>query len=91
VSAVSGRSRRPSADSRSAHRDGRVLRLSGEIDIANAEAVRDRGVAEICAGVDRLDLSGVTFYGVAGLAALLDGHSLLRSQKLLHRCQPLDG
>jgi hypothetical protein len=30
--------------------------------------------------VDHLDLSGVAFYGVAGLEALLDAHSLLRSQ-----------
>jgi anti-anti-sigma factor len=91
VSDVSRRSRRPRAQLWSAHRDGRVLRLGGEIDVANAEAVRDRLVAEVCSGVDHVDLSGVDFYGVSGLEALLDAHALLRSHGgILHlTCPPI--
>jgi anti-anti-sigma factor len=80
VSQVSGPSPRPGAQLWSAHREGRVLRLGGEIDVANAAVVRDRVVAEVCAGVDHLDLSGVGFFGAAGIEALLDAHALVRSQ-----------
>lgn len=37
-------------------------------------------MAEVCAGVDHLDLSGVGFFGAAGIEALLDAHALVRSQ-----------
>jgi anti-anti-sigma factor len=75
----------------SAHRQGCVLRLGGEIDMANAVVVRDRVVAEVCAGVDHLDLSGVDFFGVAGIEALIDAHLLLSSQGkgLCVTCSPM--
>lgn len=64
----------------SARRDGSILRIAGEIDMANAAAVRDRVIAEIRAGVVHLDLSAVRFFGVAGMDTLLDGHAVLHSQ-----------
>ena len=72
--------RRPVDELWSAHRDGSVLRLAGEIDIANSAAVSARVVAEVRAGVVHLDLSEVSFCGVAGLDALLDGHAVLHGQ-----------
>jgi len=67
------------------------LRLAGEIDIANSAAVSDRIVAEVRAGVVHLDLSEVSFCGVAGLDALLDGYAVLHSQggTLRVTCHPI--
>jgi anti-anti-sigma factor len=88
---VPRQSRRPVAELWSAHRDGLVLRLAGEIDIANSVAVSDRVVAEVRAGVLHLDLSEVSFCGVAGLDALLDGHAVLHGQggTLRVTCHPI--
>ena len=65
----------PSADGRgrafAVRRDGAVLHLSGDIDQANWLAVAERVTAELRRGAVELDLTGVGFFGAAGVRALL--------------------
>ena len=74
----------------SVRRDGGVLCLTGDIDNGNAVQTADRIVAEIRAGVVRLDLSGVDFCGAAGVQALLQGRDALPPGAVLHvTCSPM--
>ena len=65
------------ADPYSAHRDGRVLRLTGDIDVDNWPETAERIVAGVRAGIVRLDMTQVDFFGAAGIRALLSGRDAL--------------
>jgi anti-anti-sigma factor len=54
-----------------ARREGSVLHVTGDIDQANWLEVADRVAAELRAGAVELDLTGVSFFGAAGVRALL--------------------
>ncbi len=70
-------------------REGHVLRLVGEIDDANAARVTERVVADVRAGVDRIDLSGVHYCGAAGIRAVLAGRDALPPGAVLELiCSP---
>jgi anti-anti-sigma factor len=74
----------------SVRRDGGVLRLIGDIDDGNSRQIADRIVAEVQAGVVRLDLTRVDFYGAAGVRAVLQGRDALSPGASLHVvCSPL--
>jgi anti-anti-sigma factor len=68
-----------------------VLRVAGEIDQDNAEAVTRRVVAAVTAGVVHLDLSDVTFFGAAGVRVILAGHQILppEAPSLRVACSPI--
>ena len=72
------------------HADG-LLRLAGEIDVDNAAVVTERIVAAVRAGVTHLDLSEVSFFGAAGVRAVLVGHAALPSPVIALRvsCSPV--
>jgi anti-anti-sigma factor len=54
-----------------------VLRLTGDIDQDNVTAVTERVIAAVNAGATHLDLSEVSFFGAAGVRAVLTGHQAL--------------
>jgi len=72
------------------HADG-VLRLAGEIDADNAVTVTERILAAVSVGVAHLDLSEVSFFGAAGVRAVLAGHAALASDvtALQVSCSPI--
>jgi anti-anti-sigma factor len=74
-----------------ARRDGPVLRITGTLDAATADAVAERLGSEIRAGTEQLDLSGVDFCGAAGVRALLSAldASRARGHVLRLRCPPM--
>jgi anti-anti-sigma factor len=65
----------PSRDGRArpfvAWRDGSILRLRGDIDQVNWLAVAESVAAELRTGAVELDLTGVGFFGAAGVRAVL--------------------
>ncbi len=80
---------RPEAALWSARRDGPVLRVTGALDVMTADAVADRLVSEVLAGIEQLDLSGVEFCGASGVRALLAARGAARAQGLeLRLCSP---
>ncbi|RZU52988.1 anti-anti-sigma regulatory factor [Krasilnikovia cinnamomea] len=61
------------ADVCSTRRDGAVLHVTGDIDQGNWVDVADRIAAEVRAGVLHLDLTRVSFFGAAGVRAVMHG------------------
>ncbi|XVS61109.1 STAS domain-containing protein [Actinosynnema sp. CA-299493] len=58
-----------------------VITVSGEVDIVAADRIQEHLVRdEVGPDGIRLDLAGVTFMGVAGLAVLLHAADLCRDQ-----------
>ena len=71
------------------YRDGAVLRLAGDIDLANGMAVGDRVAAAVGAGVVTLDLTDVHHFGAAGVRVVLHGHRARSAGATLTvRCAP---
>lgn len=59
-----------------------IVRLSGEIDVANSEAVQGHLAGLVELGHLVIDLSGVTFMDSSGLSALIVAHK--RTESLGH-------
>jgi anti-anti-sigma factor len=80
----------PSRTTRCAlYRDGAVLRLVGDIDLANWTRVGSRVAAEVGAGVVTLDLTEVHYFGAAGVRVVLTGFGARSSGAVLEvRCAP---
>lgn len=73
----------------SLYRDGAVLRLVGDIDLANWVGVSGRVAAEVGAGVVTLDLTEVHYFGAAGVRVVLTGLGARSSGGPLEvRCAP---
>ena len=71
------------------YRDGAVLRLIGDIDLANRAQVGDRVAAEVGAGVVTLDLTDVHYFGAAGIQVVLHGYEARPPGATLDvRCAP---
>lgn len=68
-----------------------VLKLTGDVDYDSAAAVTERVVAAVTAGVTHLDLSEVSFFGAAGVRAVLTGHEALPAHVTALRvsCSPV--
>jgi anti-anti-sigma factor len=74
----------------SVRRDGAVLHLAGEIDADNWLEVGERIAAAVRIGIVRLDLSRMTFFGAAGVRAVLHGREALPAGRTLHlTCAPM--
>jgi anti-anti-sigma factor len=58
----------------SIHRDGVTLRLVGDIDLGNWAQVGDEVTAGVGSGVVGLDLTGVRYFGAAGVRVVLRGY-----------------
>ncbi len=67
------------------HGNAMVVRVVGDIDMANSDDLRDRCVELLDSGADALvvDLSGVTFFASSGIAAL--GHIRVHNASLQRR------
>lgn len=67
------------------HGDAMVVRVVGDIDMANSDDLRDRCLELLDSGVEALvvDLAGVTFFASSGIAAL--GHIRAHNASLQHR------
>jgi anti-anti-sigma factor len=66
-----------------------ILRLSGDIDENNWESVADRITDQVRSGAERLDLTGVTHFGAAGVRAVLVARESLPDGAMLElRCGP---
>ncbi len=67
------------------HGDAVIVRVVGDIDMANSDELRERCVDLLDSGVEALviDLSGVTFFASSGIAAL--GHIRVHNASLQRR------
>ena len=68
-----------------------VLKLAGDVDHDSAATVTQSVVAAVTAGVTHLDLSEVSFFGAAGVRALLTGYEALPAHVAALRvsCSPV--
>ncbi|GAB1690480.1 hypothetical protein KRM28CT15_22830 [Krasilnikovia sp. M28-CT-15] len=82
--------RAESAESCVAQRDGPVLRVTGDIDQGNWIDLADRVAAEVRTGLVHLDLTQVSFFGAAGIRALMYARDDLPPGRTLHvSCAPM--
>jgi anti-anti-sigma factor len=65
------------------------MRLTGDIDLGNWADIRGRMAVEMAAGIRRVDLTGVRYFGAAGVRVVLDAFEARPSGATVHvTCAP---
>jgi anti-anti-sigma factor len=74
-----------------AHREAGLIRVSGEIDMPDAERLTDWIVEQVAVGVTHLDLSDVSYCGAAGVRMLMAARDAVSpgGTSLRLTCSPL--
>jgi anti-anti-sigma factor len=71
-------------------RDGDTLRMDGDIDQTNADRLTPTMIADLRDGVTEIDMTGIRFFGAAGVRLLLQlrGEAYGRGSVLRIACSP---